>query len=116
MPVDRHGQREGVQSGSSAVRACNLSHVALHLVPLHVRLGVLVATPQVGHHPLEVGRVDTGPTESVLVPDLHPPSDAALHEGPTVLGRELPPGRPGIDLLILGDRFDETGEIAVPAT
>ena len=86
MSVDRDSQREGVESCSTTVRAGDLAHVALDLIPLHVRFGILVATTKVGHHTLEVGRIDTGPSEPVLVPDLHPPSDSTPHEGAAMLG------------------------------
>ena len=88
MTVHIHSQREWAEACAAAVRAGHLAHVALDLLPAAVALAVLVASPQVRHDTLEVGRVDTGSAEAVAVPDLHPMVDAALQEQFLVLLRQ----------------------------
>ena len=88
MAVHVHGQREWAKACAAAVRAGHLAHVALDLLPAAVALAVLVASPQIRHDTLEVGRVDTGPAETVAVPDLHPMVNAALQEQFLVLLRQ----------------------------
>ena len=58
MAVDGHSQRQRIQTGPATGRAGHLAHVALKLLPLTVGLGVLMPASEIGHHALEVGRVD----------------------------------------------------------
>ena len=115
VTVDGHGQRQGIQPGPSAVRAWNLAHVALDLVPLRIALGILVPPPQVGHHTLEAGLVDTAATEAVPVADLHPVVQTAIQHQHLVLLGQATPWSFQVHALILDHCLDQAFEVPTPS-
>ena len=69
-PVDRDGERLGLEAGALAGSARDLAHELLELVALGVGFGLLVTTLDVGDHALVGGVVGALPSVAVLVADV----------------------------------------------
>ena len=106
-PVDEHRPGLRAQPRALAVRARPQRHVLLDLLAREVGVGLPVAALEVGHDPLELGRVGAPAAEAVAIGDLNALAVGAVEEELAGLRRQVLPRRVEVDVVALGDRLRE---------
>ena len=115
LATDRDREHLRLQPGAAASRAGPEAHVLLDPLALLRRVGLLVPALERGDDPLEGHRVGAPPPHPVAVLDVELVALGAVQEEVLLLGRQVAPGRVGVDLVAVADRLhDRVVEAAVP--
>jgi hypothetical protein len=107
----RHGERLGPEACSLALRAGDVAHELLDLLPavLGVRLGV--AALQVGDDPVEPGHILAPSPVAVTVGDVDPASVRPEEDDLLVLLRQLAPRLIQVYPVLLGERLQDAAVV-----
>ena len=107
--VQRDRQRQRVQPGTVTVRAGNLAHVTLGLLPRPVAVRLAVSPPQIRDGPFKVRLVAASAPITVLELHLHL-LGGAVQQRFASLGGQILPRRVQVDVALLAHRFQQPVE------
>ncbi len=107
QPADRDCEHLGLEPRPVAGAARAEAHVLLDPLALLRRIRLPVAALERGDDPLEGHRVRPSATHPVPVLDVELVALRAVEEEVLLLGRQVAPGRVGVDLVPVADRLDD---------